>query len=399
MPADIETEADIDRTDLIEDDEDDSEVLEAIRKALEEGADDSAPIGRAFPELDEEGRDEMVTLEKGLELIDKAAIPAQRKPKGDDADAEAPKPAEIEAAQKVANGAGETDQPADAAAQADAADPYADLLAGIDGERRETLTGRLRQADDILSIFAGHESEMEAHGVTPVQHMRSLAQIDQFARKNPDKYLAWAATEIGKDKAEDLIIKAAEHLGLKVSREEDDPFEDEGVKKLREENRALKAQNRNLGFSPFEAAPPTATDLAAWVEEKAPDGSLKRPLFRDLEAGISRMAQEHRAKTGRAVTFADLDGFYSELTAKIGGVQPQRAPAPVQAQQQPPAAQPQTPVAGGVQKAAAPGSVERAKAASKNLDGSGQGASRRPALPADADLDATLRHFMGGQVG
>ena len=65
MPADIDNDADIDRTDLIEEDEDDSAVLEVIRKALEEGADDTAPIGRAFPELEEEGRDEMVTLEKG----------------------------------------------------------------------------------------------------------------------------------------------------------------------------------------------------------------------------------------------------------------------------------------------------------------------------------------------
>ncbi len=396
MPADIDNDADIDRTDLIEEDEDNSAVLEVIRKALEEGADDSAPIGRAFPELEEEGRDEMVTLEKGLELIDKAAVPAQRKPKGDDPDAESPKPGEPGTAAKAAEGAETEAQPADGTTQSDAADPYADLLAGIDGERRETLTSRLRQADDMLSIFAGHEAEMQAHGITPVQHMRSLAQIDQFARKNPEKYLAWAATEIGKDKAEDLITKAAELLGLKVTRDdEDDPFEDEGIKKLREENRALKAQSRNLGFSPFEAAPPTATDLAAWVEEKAPDGSLKRPLFRDLEAGISRMAQEHRTKTGRAVTFADLDGFYTALTARLGGQQ-QPPSAQTPAPQVVPAAQAQPAVAGGVQKAAAPGSVERAKAASKNLDGSGHGASRRPALSADADLDATLRHFMGG---
>ena len=396
MPADIDNDADIDRTDLIEEDEDDSAVLEVIRKALEEGADDTAPIGRAFPELEEEGRDEMVTLEKGLELIDKAAVPAQRKPKGDDPDAESPKPGETGAAAKVAEGAETEAQPADGTAQPDAADPYADLLAGIDGERRETLTGRLRQADDMLSIFAGHEAEMAANGITPVQHIRSLAQIDQFARKNPEKYLAWAATEIGKDRAEELISKAAELLGLKVTRDdESDPFEDESVKKLREENRALKAQNRNLGFSPFEAAPPTATDLAAWVEEKAPDGSLKRPLFRDLEAGISRMAQEHRTKTGRPVTFTDLDGFYTALTARLGGQQQPQA-AQASAPQAPPAAQAQPAVAGGVQKAAAPGSVDRAKAASKNLDGSGQGASRRPALSADADLDATLRHFMDG---
>ena len=107
------------------------------------------------------------------------------------------------------------------------------------------------------------------------------------------------------------------------------------------------------------------------------------------------MAQEHHTKTGRPVTFTDLDGFYTALTARLGGAQqPQAAQAP--APQAPPAAQAQPAVAGGVQKAAAPGSVDRAKAASKNLDGSGQGASRRPALSADADLDATLRHFMDG---
>jgi hypothetical protein len=37
----------------------------------------------------------------------------------------------------------------------------------------------------------------------------------------------------------------------------------------------------------------------------------------------------------------------------------------------------------------------KARAASKNIDGGGQGASRRPALSEDADLEDVIRHHAG----
>lgn len=381
----------IERTIPPGDDDDDAAVIEAIRKAMDgDDDDDIAPVGRAFPELDDAARDEMVTVENGLDLIDSATF--GKRPAAKDVD-EGPAKATPDDQATPADTAAPASDPPPAGD-----DPYAELLTGISGEQRESLTTRLRDADDLLSIFRGHEDELAAFGTTPKQHIESLVKLNDYARRNPDKYLAWAATEIGQDGAEDLIIKAAEHLGLKVVREEeDDIFEDEAVKALRAENRALKARNRDLGFSPFEAAPPTQTDLTAWIDAKGSDGQPLRPLFRDLEAGIERMAKAHLQQTGKPVTFDDLGRFYDQLTARL---RPEPAateqPAPQQA-----AAQAQKPVAGvEAKKAADAGSVERAKAASKNLDGSGHGASRRPdALSPDAPLDEVLRHFSARQQG
>lgn len=375
----------IDRTIPPGDDDDDAAVIEAIRKAMDgDDDDDIAPVGRAFPELDDAARDEMVTVENGLDLIDSATF--GKRPAAKDVD-------EGDAKATPAGSAAPASDPTPAGD-----DPYAELLTGISGEQREGLTTRLRDADDMLAIFKGHEDELAAFGTTPKQHIESLVKLNDYAMRNPDKYLAWAATQIGRDGAEDLIIKAAEHLGLKVVREEeDDIFEDEAVKALRAENRALKARNRDLGFSPFEAAPPTQTDLTAWIDAKGSDGQPLRPLFRDLESGIERMAKAHLQQTGKPVTFDDLGRFYDQLTAR-------QRPAPAATEQPAPqqaAAQAQKPVAGvEAKKAADAGSVERAKAASKNLDGSGHGASRRPdALSPDAPLDEVLRHFSARQQG
>jgi hypothetical protein len=155
----------------------------------------------------------------------------------------------------------------------------------------------------------------------------------------------------------------------------------------------LKARNRTLDFGPNLSGqtPVTPEDINRFAQEANPDGTLKRPGFGDYGAGIARLAKEHVAKTGKPATFEDLDGFYRQFA---GASQP--APAPKPAPAPTPAAQPTPPVAGDQQKkAAAKASVERAKAASKSIDGTGQGASRRPALSEESSLEDTLKHFMG----
>lgn len=389
---DIEDGSEIDRVgDVVEDE--DAELLAAITKSLE--GDGEEDTGRIFSEA-KDAEDDMVSLEKGLDLIDAAktgkATP-KAKAKEDDA---APEDGEDEAAIAAAGRMIEKAEVDEAAKQEDAAadDPYADFITGLPEDKQTEVRSRLKERDDLLAIFKGHEAELTRFGTTPAQHVTELVKLNQYASKNPAEYLAWAAHNLGGPKAEELLAGAAAKLGLKVVPDEEvDEFEDEAVKAIKKENRELKARNRTLDFGPnlSAQAPVTPDDIGRFMNEANPDGSLKRPGFGDFGPGIARLAKEHLEKTGKPATFEDLDGFYRQFA---GAAQPATAPKPAPAPT--PAAQPAPPVSGDQQKkAAAKASVERAKAASKSIDGTGQGASRRPALSEESSLEDTLKHFMG----
>lgn len=378
MNKQIEAIGDIDRDDPAADD--DAALLAYITKAM--GETDEAPedVDQTAGD-DDEDFNEVVPLEKGVELLDKARDdllkPGRQKPKA---------PAAEDAPDLG-------DQPP---SEDEAADPYADIMAGVADDKRDDLRARLQERDDMLSIFAGHEEMLKRFGTTPAEHVRSLVQINDYASKNPGDYLAWAAHNLGGEKADELIRAAASRFGLKVVAEDDgDVFEDDETKALREELRTLRAKSRTIDFGPSlggQPAPVTAEDIDKFAREVNEDGSPRRPGFLDLGAKIAGAAQAHRAQTGKPPTYEDLDRFYREAI----GIQ---APAPKAAAQ--PAAQPLKPVAGdGVKKAAASGSVERAKAASKSIDGTGQGASRQPAaLSPSASIEDTLKFFMAKSGG
>ena len=332
-----------------------------------------------------------VPMEQGIELLDKATFDRGAKRRADpvvtpEDPAAGQQPAAPAAAEPAAQGA-------------DA--PVLDLdtlLEGLDEDRRGKVKARVTEADEVMSIFEGRDDELKRHGVDRKQAVARLVQLNEYATKNPDKYLAWAATQIDPEKAEDILTAAAERLGLRVVRpEEDDPFEDAETKRLRAENRRLK--RGQLDFGPdvdaqAQPAPGATPDPVQAIQQfataKATDGKPLRPLWDKLKGDVVQKAVTHRNTTGQVVTVADLERFYTEseteLKAALGITD---APAAS------PAAQPAAPVAtDGPKKAAPSDAVQRAKAASKNIDGTGQGAGRRPALSQDASLDATLRHFM-----
>jgi hypothetical protein len=264
--------------------------------------------------------------------------------------------------------------------------PSGDLdLTGLDDTRAAAVRARVAAADSLADsvapLFRGREKELEAAGVTPAAAVKRLVDLNSYASEHPADYLAWVATQSARDgrSAEQVIEEAARKLGLKVVAEAADPFEDEDTKKLREENRRLKGYSDVQG--PDAPGRRAAADLHAFAAETDPaTGALKRPHLKTLEPQISARAKALAAAEKRALTVADLGRIYDQVTQELGmaAAAAPRAPNPPT-----PAAQPTPAVPSKTNDAA----LARARAASKSIDGAGQGANRRPAL---ADPNASL---------
>jgi hypothetical protein len=131
--------------------------------------------------------------------------------------------------------------------------------------------------------------------------------------------------------------------------------------------------------------------ITSFITEKNTDGTPKRPHWDRLKGDVVTRASAQREATGKPITAQDLDRFYQESEAAARAAFGVPAPAPAA-----PAAQAKPAVSGvTTTKAASPDRVARAKAASTSIDGTGQGAGRRPALPEDASLEQVIRHAAG----
>lgn len=345
------------------------EVLpDSLRQQFEaafETADEDDDGGLDAPFADDKTEKlETVSQDKGHELIDKARLQ---------------KPADEPAT------TGEDDEPKTERKSPEGQEPpkledmdVSALLDGIDDGRKAEITRRMGAASEVMSLFNGREEELKAHGTDAKGAMERLLYLNKFAQEKPDEYLAWVATQVSQ-KPEEALDAAAAKLGFKLVKiddiDDDDLFADPKEKKP-------AAQPGEFG--PDAPANRVAADLQRFVSEKGPDGKPVRPLFDRVGADIARMAKSHRESTGQFVTMADLQRFYDEAVTALRrdmGIE-----QPSSAAQQAPSVQDQL-------KAAA-ASAEKAARASKSIDGTGQGTSRRPALSEDADLDEVLRHNM-----
>lgn len=342
---------------------------------------------------------ETVSADEGFELVDKAKFARLDKEKAASTtfdkmvEAGADKPAATHA-----DTAEDAAKPAEAAAAiADlSASPLDDLLAGIDDTKRGEISRRLSAGDALTGLFKGREDEMKLHGVNPAQAMARMLQLNQFAQEKPNEYLAWVATEMNRDAPHTVLESAAKLLGFKLVPEagEGDEFEDTTVKALREENAALR-RSQAINFGP-DAPQNTARmtvqqTLHAFENAVDATGQPKHPHLDMFRGQVAAKAKAHREGTGQIPTADDLSRFYGEVEqvaraafAPAAPLAP--APAPITS-----AAQPAPAVAPPAQTQAA-ADIEKSKAASKMLDGSGQGADRRPALPADASLRDVIAH-------
>ena len=332
---------------------------------------------------------DQVSVEEGINLIDSANTKGRKDAKvqaPEPAKAEEPKAAEPEVKPEVTQE--ESAKPAEPPAEPDKPAPAPDdidaMLDGLPDDRKTALRGRIGAADEVLAIFKGHEAELQRHGAKPADVVKRLVDLSTYAEKNPHDYLAWVATQFGD--AADVLGKAAEKLGLKVvpveASAEDDPFEDPKVKELRQELAAYRARERQpIG--------PDSPQARAQSELQALAASL--PHWQTVAPQVAALSQTHAAN-GTPPTLNDIRRFY-DAAVIASGIAPPPAPNPT------PAAQPAPPVAqqAPTKTAADAERIERSRKASMSLDGSGQGAGRRPALDPDASIHSVLTTLMAEQ--
>lgn len=397
----------MDKDDLNDDIYDEGEfeedgTSEIIRKAFEESMkddddEDDGGFDQPFEEP-ETNTPDVVSPDEGRDLLDKADIQKNKAKREElEDDDPAPKSEDEDPAPKSEDdpdGEGDDDPtPVDLTA----ADVNT-LLDGVPDDRKTELSRRLKDADAALAPFQTDyvQEQMKAHGSNPSEVAGRLVELATFAAQKPDEYVAWVVSQSASgDKAGEVLERAAKHLGFKVVKDDDDDddmFEDPELKALREENRLLK-EGKSSDTPTFGPDTPDRTNartatqqLNSFTTEKDETGQLKRPHFEHLRPRIAELAKSHRDQTGAAVSVQDLQTFYDKALEEAQKVfQPTPTPTPT-----PSAAQTIPSVSQRDKKAAA---ARRAQRASKPIDGSGQGASRRPALSESASLEDTIRHF------
>lgn len=389
-------------------DDDDGGLEAAISKIMGDDEDDDG----GFDQPAEEGAEKLdvVSPEKGNSMVEDAQL---KSAKGNDKDPEKPadaakKPeekADAKADPKDGKDKAEdtTDKPEDGAKEeGDAPDSakdlsgasIADLVKDVPETTRAEITKRLGDASTIATMFKerADKGEFNAHAVkNPVEAVTALMDLNAYAQANGSDYIAWFASEMGGDKAEEMLSAAAKRLGLQVTKaeaEDDDPFKTDRERELEAELNELRKKQGDgqPDFGPnapaLQRERAAAQTIAAVQNELDPvTGQLKRPYWGHLQHQIAEKARAHLQAGGRPVTGTDLARFYDESVADMqrafGGDSAGKPPADVAKEGQDDAA-----------------SAEKRKA-SKMIDGSGPGASRRPALDKDASLDTVLRHFAG----
>lgn len=395
----------------------DDGTADIIRKAYEESMKDDGDDDGGFDQpLDVKAAEEpdVVSPEKGRDLLDDAEMAkAKGKAAADDGSEESEKPGEGDKPKDDAKPEGGEEKPAeDNSPEGDKGDQGGEekptdlkaadlntLLDGVPDDRKGEISRRLGDADRVLAPFKAHEAELKRHGQTPEGAINRLLELNTFAQSKPDEYLAWVATQSNSEPHK-ALEGAAKLLGYKLAKDgeddDDDMFSDPQTKALKEENARLKAQlsGNQPSFGPDtperQQARTVQQQLQSFVSEVDEAGQLKRPFFEQLRPRISEMATAHRNGTGNPVTTDDLQRFYDQAVSEVRtAFGAPTAPAPQSGQGS--AAQGGKPVADQIKERAA--AAQRAQKASKSVDGTGQGASRRPALSDNASLDDVIRHF------
>lgn len=361
----------------------------------DDGEDDDAGLDAPMDEPD--ATDNRVGPEEGAELASDARMKGktgadkvetkggEEKPEGEEADADAD-PDKAEKGDKP-----ETEEKGDDDLTAK---PVADLLKDVPEAQRGEIGRRLSEAEAMMAPFQTDyaKAELARHGAKPQDAMARLVELNQFAQSKPDEYLAWVASEVGGDTPHTVLEGAAKHLGYKLVKdggegeEDEDLFLDDTTRAIKEENERLKRQLNgdapNFGPDTAErrAQRQAQAQLQSFLTETDEAGQPKRPYFNQLQGRITELAQTHATNTGQPVTVDDLGRFYDAAVAEAqqiaGGGNTSAAPSSESVATQ------------NQNKAAA---AERARKASKSVDGTGQGASRRPALPDNAPIEDVIR--------
>lgn len=382
------------------DDDEGDDIADAIRAAMGEDTDEDDD-GGLDADFSDAGGEDTISASEADEMAEQAALdrkaPAEKdKPEEGKAEGGADAKAESE---KDEAGEGETATEEEGEREAPdlTAMDLPSLVEGLPDDRKAEIARRMQESSRILAPFQTPEvkADLERTGATPEQAVERFVQLHRFASANPGEYMAWVARQTG-DKAEEVFTKAAEVLGYKIARAdegEDDVFEDDTTKQLRQQVRDLEARlNGQQPIGPdspeFQSqwqAQRAAQEIQSWSTATDPvTGQPLRPHWDYVAPVVAQRAAQVREQTGQPISFEQLQALYNDAVQEMGQRFGGNAAQPAQPAQQPPQ-----------QDAAA---AEKARRASKSVDGSGQSASRRPALDPDADLESVIRHF-GQQHG
>lgn len=356
----------------------DSETNEFLRGLLEQQGEDEGEDNPFAAPLAEEGADAVVERRAALRILDESDEDrrAEDRRKIDIADADEADKAD-EAEGKPAD---EPEPPADAAQ-----DEPAPVEEKVEEESPEKA---------ILALLDPYREQLAQHGATPQAAVQRLITLSEYAQTRPDEYVAWFLNESqggDADKAIALLQKAAERMGLTVTRadsgeaDDDDIFKSDRERELEQrlaelEGKAADGKAAQIGpespeWQAERQAARLQAEVAAWAAETDAKGEPLRPHLAEVQDAISALARQHVARTGKPATLADLDRFYTASAAALSGGATDAAPA-VKA------------VAEKVNTAAR--AAQKAKRASTPVDGTGQGATRRPEPPESADLETLL---------
>jgi hypothetical protein len=343
-------------------------LMQMLKRDDDAGEDVAFGVGSDKPDA---SAIDVVSVDDGIDLIDKAhagkraAVEVKVEP--DEAPAE---DAEKDAAPETALSPDSVDA----------------LLDGVPDARKAALRERLMAADEVLEVFKEHEAELQRHGVKPADAMKRLIDINAYASREPDAYLAWAALQLGDPK--EILTSAAEKLGLKMvasASQDDDPFEDPEVKNLKAKLARYEEQERGPQLGPDSPQFKAQKELEQFAATS--------PHWQAVSPQIAALASTHVQITGKPATMDDIRRFYS-AAVMANGLEQTGRPESTSAAQVP---QPVSQQAQNKTAAKPSDSVQRAKAASKSLDGSGQGAGRRPELTDETPLEDVLRYFLSKQ--
>lgn len=398
-----------------------SDIVDQFFDESEEEAKGEKDDGGLDRPLDDDSGEkvELVGAEEGAEILSDAEL-GTKKPKAEeskktkeklDDPADAPKdkdaenakesdPAKTDDADKGGSDADDpkdnTDKPKEEADDLTQAD-VPTLLKGLPDAAHKEVSRRLAEVDAAMKPFSTPyiQEQMKAFGASPQEVSSRLVEIATFAAEKPDEYLAWVAKESADpDKIGDLLGKAAERLGYKVTKieaadnEDDDLFDDPEKAELR--NKVAELEGKLKGDQPSfgpdtperRQARDAASALQTIINETGEDGQPLRPHFALLQPRIAQLAQQHVQTTQKPATAEDIARFYDEAVEEAkgafgGGEKPASA------------ASDQHSVADKAQKSNA--AAEKAMKASKTLDGgSGQSAGRQPAISRDAPLGEVI---------
>lgn len=397
---------------------DDDGTEDVIRRAFDEQMgklpeEDDGGFDQPFEDI-EKDKPDVVGPDEGRDLLDDAemkrhkgakpeAKPAEATPK-DGEKAEIDKKPEDEPAK-----AAETEaKPADDDKPAEAIDLTATgvdaLLDGVPDDRKAEVSRRLGEADKVLAPFAAYKDQLSHAGKTPIEALNRLLDLNNFAQQKPDEYLLWVAQQSNGEDPGSVLESAAKKLGMKLVKEgaDDEMFDDAEKAELKAREAERTRADTMSSIGPDAPGWQVQQQINAFTTATDENGQLKYPRFNELGSTISQIAANHAQTSGQLVTVQDLPRFYAAAEAMANHLnpptpQPQPAPtaaAPEAAPTVSSAAQATAAVEEQIQKNAA--AVTKAQRASKSVDGSGQGASRQPALPADASLEAVIGHFAEG---